>query len=80
MIIRRIHEGWGEARRQRSARFPLMTRLAKHSGAEDGVSSTMGCPEKKFDTQRMLNLQPLVGESGAAVRSGCNQIDEEPSF
>ena len=41
-------ESRGDARRHRSARFPLMTQLAKPSGAEDGASSPMRCPAKKF--------------------------------
>ena len=65
--IRRIHEGGSGARRQRSARFPLMTQLAKPSGAEDGVGSPTGCPAENFDTQRIPSLQPLVDEPGAAA-------------
>jgi hypothetical protein len=31
-MIRRIHKGWSDARRQRSARFSLMTQLLKAFG------------------------------------------------
>jgi hypothetical protein len=67
-MIRRIHEGWSDARRQRRARFLLMTQLVKPSGAEDGVSSPTGYPAKKFRcTQLIPSLQPLVDEPGANV-------------
>ena len=51
----------------------LMTQLAMPSGAADRGNERRGrstCPTKIFDTQRIPNLQPLVGRSGADAVNG----------
>jgi len=58
-----------------------MTQLAKPSDAEDEANSPPDVLQKISKTQRMPSLQPCSAVTGAferPVRSGCNQIDEEP--
>jgi hypothetical protein len=62
--------GWGDARQPRKLWFPLMTQLTMRSGAADRVNDGGGSPTKKFDTQRIPKLQPLVDKPGADESSG----------
>jgi hypothetical protein len=64
-IIRPVHEGSGDARRLRSARFPLMTQLPSLQAQKTRGEPPKGVLAKNFDTQRIPNLQPLVDEPGA---------------
>ena len=64
-IIRPVHEGWATHGGCGGLDSPLMTRLPKPSGAEDGMSDRTRCPTKNFDTQRIPSLQPLADEPSA---------------
>ena len=70
-ITNRPHpRGFGDAGKQPSAGSPLMTQLGKPLDGGNGVSPPGGVlqKQKKFDPQRIPNLQPLVGKHGATVQ------------